>query len=378
MEVLTPRKRVELALNREEPDRVPLDIGSTANFFTNNMFFKLKEHLGIEGKDIKNRPDESAAYYNDDLVESLGGDFRHLFLMPPDSADWTKDEQGCTTNEWGFKKREVDGLVEIVNAPLQEAAIEDLDKYNWPDPYDPGRVRGLKERAEHLYNNTDYAIATRAVSHGIFELSNELRGFQQFLMDMYINKPFTNKLLDKVLDIQMKLHEVLLKDIGPYVQIVEMCDDYGMQTGMLMSPDIWWEIFKPRRRDLITFVKTLAPQAKIFHHSCGSIYEIIEDLIEIGVDILNPVQPLAADMDSFRLKQEFGDRLCFHGGIDEQIALPGDAETLVAEVKTRIDAFAPGGGYIIGPTSNIQDDTSVENVLLYIKTAKEYGRYNKS
>ena len=245
MEVLTPIKRFELALNYKEPDRVSHDIGSTANFFIDNMLFKLKEYLGVKGKDIENRPDESVTYYNEDLIEALGGDFRHLFLMPPDSADWTKDEQGCTTNEWGFKKREVVGLVDIVNAPLQEATIDDLDKYNWPDPYDPGQVRDLKERAEHLYNNTNYAIATRAVSHGFFELSHELRDFQQFLMDMYIDKPFANKLLDKVRDIQMKLQEVLLKDIGPYVQIVEMCDDYGMQTGMLISPDICHENIKP-------------------------------------------------------------------------------------------------------------------------------------
>ncbi len=376
MKRMTPRARIELAINHKEPDRVPLDIGSTANHFTNGLFFKLKQHLGIQGTDINMRPDESAAYYNEELLEALGGDFRHLFLMPPDTADWTPDEQGVTTNEWGFQKKNVNGLVEIINAPLKGATIDDLEKYNWPNPYDPGRVRGLKARAVHLYHNTDYAIATRAVSHGFFELSYELRGFEQFLMDLHVDKSFANALMDKVLDIHMKLHEVLLKDIGAYVQIVEMADDYGMQTDMLMSPKVWREFIKPRRKELIAFVKTLAPKAKIFHHSCGSIYRIIEDMIEIGVDILNPVQPLATGMDSLTLKKEFGDRLCFHGGIDEQLALPGDPELLVQEIQTRIDAFAPGGGYIIGPTSNIQDDTPVENVLLYIKTAKEYGRYS--
>ena len=102
---MTPRKRVELTLNHKESDRVPLDIGSTANHFTNGLFFKLKEHLGIQGTDIIIRPDESAAYYNEDLLEALGGDFRHLFLMPPDTADWSLDEHGCTTNEWGFQKK---------------------------------------------------------------------------------------------------------------------------------------------------------------------------------------------------------------------------------------------------------------------------------
>jgi uroporphyrinogen decarboxylase len=377
MDKMIPRKRVELTLGHQEADRVPIDIGSTANNFTNALFFRLKDFLGITSQDILMRPDESAAYYNDDLLEKLGSDFRHVFLMPPDNVNFKVGPDGCTVNDWGLKKRKINGLTEIVNSPLSDADMDDIDKYNWPNPGDPGRVRGLKERAKFLYEHTNYALASRAVSHGFFELAWELRGMENFLVDMAIDKEFANKLLDKTLEIQMGLYEALLKDAGSYLQMVETADDYGTQNGPIMSPAMFREMIKPRRKELNCFIKQLAPNAKIFHHTCGSVYMIIDDLIDTGIDILNPVQPLAKDMDSYMLKKKFGDKLCFHGGIDEQQALPGSKEQLEQEIKQRIDAFSPGGGYIVAPTSNFQDDTPIENILFYLEFVKNYGKYNK-
>jgi len=375
MEQITPRQRVEMTINHRQPDRVPFDIGSTASNFTNDLFFKIKKHLGITSPDIMFRPDESAAYYNDDLLEALDTDFRHLFLMPPDNVDFSRDKEGVMTSEWGLKKRKVNGLSVIVNKPLENAGIDDIDRYPWPDPKNAARINGLRERAKHLYRDTYYAIASRAVSHGFFELAWELRGMENFLMDMIADKVFANKLLDKTLEVQMGLYEALLSQVGEYVQIVETADDYGIQNGPLLSPALFREMIKPRRKQLNELIKKLAPRAKIFHHTCGSVYVIVEDLIDTGIDILNPVQPLAKDMDSFRLKKVFGDRLVFHGGVDEQLALPGSKIMLEKEIKTRIDAFAPGGGYIIAPTSNFQTDTSIDNIMFYLEIVKTYGIY---
>jgi uroporphyrinogen decarboxylase len=375
MEQLTPRQRVEMTINHLQPDRVPFDIGSTACNFTNDLFLKIKKHMGITSSDILMRPDESAAYYNDDLLEALGTDFRHLFLLPPDNVDLQPAQDGGVTSEWGLKKRKMNGLSVIVNKPLEKAGIDDIDRYPWPDPHNSARTKGLRERAERLYRDTHYAIASRAVSHGFFELAWELRGMEAFLMDMLADKMFANKLLDKTLEIQMGLYEALLSQTGEYVQIVETADDYGTQNGPLLSPALFREMIKPRRKQLNELIRRLAPRAKIFHHTCGSVYKIVDDLIETGVDILNPVQPLAKDMDSFRLKKEFGDRLVFHGGVDEQVALPGSKAVLEKEIKTRIDAFAPGGGYIIAPTSNFQTDTSIENIVFYLEIVKTYGVY---
>ncbi len=371
----TPRERVALILNHQEADRVPLDIGSTAGSFTNTTFKMLKKHFGITSEDLVPRPDASAAYYNDDLLEALGSDFRHIFLMPPDSWSFEPDENGTTRSEWGMEKRKIEGLTEIVSAPLKDATVDDLASYPWPDPEDPGRVRGLKERIEHLYNNTDYALASRAVSHGFFELAWELRGMENFMVDMLVDREFAEALLDKTLEIQMGLYTALLKDAGPYLQVVETADDYGMQTGPLMSVELFRELIKPRRKKLNEHIKSLAPNCKVFHHTCGSVFDLLPDLMEAGVDILNPCQPLAAKMDSEGLKKEFGNKICFHGAIDEQAALPGTIEQLEAEIEKRIDALSPGGGYIVASTSNIQDDTPLENILFYIKKVKDYGVY---
>lgn len=373
---MTSRERVLMALNHQEPDRVPIDIGSTANNFTKGLFEKLIEHFEIKVPSFVPRPDESAPYYNDELVKCLGGDFRHIFVYPPSTADFSVRANGTTINEWGFVKKEIGGMRQQMGNPLSEAETPaDVLAYNWPDPDDEARYKGVKERAKYLYNNTDCAIAARAVSHGIFELSLELLGMENLMMDMAIGGELTNVLMDKVLDIQCKIYENYLRECGKYVHVVQTADDYGTQNGLMISPDMFRLYIKPRRTKLNRLIKKYAPNAKILHHTCGSVFDLMDDLIDCGIDILNPVQPFAAKMDSFELKKHFGSRICFHGGIDEQYAFPTGKEAIENEVRLRIRAFAPGGGYIIGPTSNIQDDTSVETVLHYLEKAAEYGKY---
>jgi len=377
MNKYTPRERVSLVLEHKEPDRVPIDIGSTAASFVTPVFFKLRDHFNIKTRLEPFRPWETAAYYDDELFKALGSDFRHLYLLPPSDFSITPDENGVFRDLWGIGRRKVREQIEIVNNPLREAkTIEDIDNYPyWPNVHDVSRIKGLKERAEYLYYETDYAIATRVPSHGLFELSWELRGMDKFLVDMMVNKEFANHLLDKVLEVQMGLYDLLLTPIGEYVQIVETCDDFGAQDGPIISPSLYREMIKPRRKKLNDFIRSKAPQAKIFYHTCGSVYELIPDIIETGIDILNPIQPSAKDMDSFRLKREFGDRLCFHGGIDVQTSLRGSKAAIEKEVKTRIKALAPGGGYILATTTNCQIDVPLENILLWLDLAKKYGQY---
>jgi len=372
---LTPRERVSLTLSLKEPDRVPIDIGSTAANFTNPVYFKLKKYFRITGNIQPFRPTETAGFYDDRILKCLGTDFRHLFLLPPSNFKIKYDAEGCFYDEWGIKKKKVGDRIEIIDSPLARASVSDLDNYPWPNPYDPARVKNLEERAQFLWEKTNYAIAARAVSHGFFELAWELRGMENFLIDMILNKRFANALLDKTLQIQIGLYDVLLTKVGKYIQIVETADDYGSQNGPLISPELFREMIKPRRKKLNDFIRSRAPQVKILHHTCGSVYELIEDLIETGIDILNPVQPLAKNMDSFKLKHEFGNRLCFHGGIDEQQAIPGPLDKLEEEIIKRINSFAPGGGYILAPTSNFQVDTPIENILFLVEKAKKYGRY---
>lgn len=372
---MTSRERVQLILDHKKPDRVAVDLGSTASGFTNPTMKRVKEYFGIDGGDIVFRPDESAAIYNDQVLEKIGSDFRHVFLMPPESA---VGFQGTDTavNEWGMEKTMKAGLSQNSSNPLADAdSIEDLKSYAWPDPYAAGRDRGIRERIEYLYYHTDYALAARAVSHGFFELAWELRGMENFLVDMMSEKKFANYLLDQILDIQMGLYDVLLKDAGKYVQMVETADDYGTQNGPLMSPELFQEMIQPRRRKLNEFIRSKAPQAKIFHHTCGSVYQLIPDLIETGVDVLNPIQHSAAEMDTYRLQERFGDQLIFHGAIDEQTALIYGTDVLRREMRERVRSLGKEGGYIMAPTSNFQDDMPLENIVNFAAMAKEIGVY---
>ncbi len=375
---MTSRERVQLILDHKKPDRVAVDLGSTASGFTNPTMKRVKEYFGINGGDIVFRPDESAAVYNDKVLEAIGSDFRHVFLMPPMSAEAGFGGKDTAVTEWGIQKTMITGLSQNSSNPLEDAdSIEDLKAYPWPDPYAPGRDRGIKERIEDLYHNTDYALAARAVSHGFFELAWELRGMENFLVDMMTEKEFAGYLLDQILDIQMAMYDVLLKDAGKYVQMVETADDYGTQKGPMMSPELFREMILPRRRKLNDFIRSKAPNAKIFHHTCGSVYKLIPDLIEAGIDVLNPIQHSAAEMDTYRLQEEFGDRLIFHGAIDEQTALIYGQDVLRREMEERIRSLGKDGGYIMAPTSNFQDDMPLENIVNFASMAKEIGTYSR-
>jgi uroporphyrinogen decarboxylase len=373
---MTPRERVLLTLEHQEADRVPIDIGSTANNFTKGLFNQLTEYFHIKTKNLVPRPDESAPFYNDDLYEALGGDFRHVFLYPPSTTDFSTRPDGITVSEWGIAKKEVNGLRQQVGFPLKDAeTCDDILHHPWPDPDNDARYKGLRERAKYLYEHTDFAVAARAPFHGIFELAWETRGMENFFADLASEDEMAECILDIITDFQIKVYTNYMRECGEYVHIVQTADDYGTQNGPFLSLEMWRKYIKPRRKKINDAIKKYAPNAKIFLHSCGSVSDFIDDLVEIGVNILNPVQPYAKSMDSAELKKRFGDRICFHGGIDEQHAFPHGQEAIDAELRKRIHALAPKGGYIIGPTSNIQDDTKLEDVLYYLEKAKEYGTY---
>ena len=192
----------------------------------------------------------------------------------------------------------------------------------WPDPYDPGRLAGVREEARRLFEETDYLVVADIMCLGPFEGACFLRGYEQFCMDLYWNLDMAHAILDKVTETDIALWDLFLQNVDGYVQVVAQGDDLGTQRGTWIKPEMYRELIRPYHKRLYDFIHSKT-QAKVFMHSCGSVFDLIPDLIEAGVQILNPIQRSAAKMDIATMKQEFGTELCFWGGgIDVQQVLP--------------------------------------------------------
>lgn len=372
---LTPRERVHKTLNFEEPDRVPICIGSSGASVNDSVYYQLKEHFKIEGDVEPFRSGHGDNIYDPRVFDKLGGDFRHVFLKSNLEYKAQRNEDGSYINEWGVTVKKVGMFNEWIDNPLKHAGILDLDTYKWPKPYVGNRDRDLKADIEHWHNKTDFAISTRSPSRGFWDLGIQLRGFETFVTDMILNKKFVHKMIGKMLEVLLEYYDVLLSTVGPYVQIVETQDDLAHQNAPFISPKLYNEFMLPYRKELNTFIKSKAPNAKIYQHCCGAVRQIIPNMIEAGIEVFNPIQPLAKGMNTAELKKDFGKDIIFFGGIDLQERLAGPPEIVELEVKERIRDLAPGGGYIMSPANVVQPDVPVSNLILMCDLARKYGRY---
>lgn len=374
--MITHRERVRLSLNHQEADRVPFDLGGGVAGMTVIPYRRLKQHLGIPGEAGNfNRDWLIMTDYDEVLLQTLDIDTRRIYMGAP--KGWTRqyNPDGTWRDILGILRKPASYYIEMADCPLRGTGIDAIDQYPWPDYTDPGLYEGLEEKVKQLYFNTDYALVGPVVAGGIFETAMWLRGAEDFLVDLLQNKPFARKLLGKLLEIHTGYLDRYLAIVGPYIEIMEYNDDFGTQRGLMISPKLYREMIKPFHKELVGFIKSRT-KAKVFQHTCGSVYDLVPELIEIGVDILNPLQPKAVGNDSFRLKKEFGDRLVFHGGVDTQEVMPlGTVEDVEREVRTRLTAFAPGGGYIFAASQNIQADVPPENVVAMFNVARKWGRY---
>jgi uroporphyrinogen decarboxylase len=383
---MTPRGRILTALKHKEPDRVPFDLGSTGITGIHKIAYcNLLAYLGMEGKEIQTFDIiQQLAMVNEDLLQRFKVDTRGV--LPKDPLSWSlkiqeEDKYRYFTDEYGIKwsmPKEGGLYYDMTHHPLSVSnlTVKYIEDYPWPDPQDPARIEGLKEEVEQL-QKTDCAIVLNGPGAGLFERSLWMRGFERFYIDLVRDPPLAISLLDKLTDFRIELWELLLDEVGDLVQIVVEADDLATQRSLMISPEMYRRYIKPRHKRVFSFIKEKAPHVHIFFHSCGSIYDLIPDLIEVGVDILNPVQVNAAKMDTKQLKREFGDVLCFWGGgIDTQRVLPrGTPDEVRDEVKRRIDDLAPDGGFIFSTVHNIQADVPPENIIAMWEALQEHGRY---
>jgi uroporphyrinogen decarboxylase len=274
-------------------------------------------------------------------------------------------------------------LNEVSHCPLAglEPSQIDLDDYPWPNPHDPGFTAGLEEEAKKLYNETDFALMGR-FGGPIMEMGTYLRGFENWLMDLVLYPDFSRDLLERITDIQIILDEAGIKAAGKYLSIFKLSgEDLGTQTSPLFSYQVWEEIIYPvlaRRWKAArkALDKYGGRHVKLMLHSDGAFRPFIPDIIQAGVDVLDPIQGYCPGMDLESLKADFGERLVFHGGVDTQYYLPrGSIAEVEAETKRCIQALGKNGGLILGPSHFIQPDVPPENVVAMYRTAREYGRY---
>lgn len=383
---MTPRERVQLSITHQTPDRVPLDLGGGVSSMTDCAYWEFKRFLHLETAPAPaNQPYPEAitgmctvGTFDERVLQRLAIDLRRVWLRGSSQPPAPIAADGTFFDEWGIGHRKVPHqhgyYLEMVGNPLKSATVQDLNTYPWPDPYDPARTAGLRDEIEYWHQHTEYALVGGLPCGGMFESACWLRGTDLMLMDLIQNKEFSHALFSKILELHQGFFSVLLDIVGPYIQIIETADDLGMQTGLLLSPRLYREMIKPYHIALFQLIKSKT-QAKIFLHSCGSVVDVLDDLIDAGVDILNPVQPLAKGMgDPVALKKRFGDRIVFHGGIDIQHVLPhGSVEDVRAEVRKRMAGLAPGGGYILGPAHNFQVDVPPQNILAMYDAARAYG-----
>jgi len=382
---MNPRERVMLALNHKEPDRIAIDLGgSICSSIHKKPYLELKKYLGMEVDEIIMADYvQQLPYLDEGLLERFGVDFRMVQLpaaTAPDLEIFAEGDYWAFIDRWGSKLHmPKDGglYFDWVEFPIKETSMTALDRYQWPRPDPPGYIDQLQAQAKYLYENTDFAlVGSGLLGGGIFEQPARTMGLENFLLSLVTDPKFADRFMERITEIYIESCNTYLDQIGKYLQVFTYWDDVNSQDGWLISPDIYRKMIKPKQRRLVEAIKKKT-DAKLYYHGCGAVFELIPELIEIGFDIINPVQVSAAGMETQVLKKTYGQDIVFWGGgIDTQKTLPfGTPEEVSEEVKQRIDDLAPGGGFVFAPVHNIQAYVPPENIVAAFETALEYGKY---
>ena len=286
-------------------------------------------------------------------------------------------------DEWGIGWRmpkEGGWFYDMYHHPLAGAKTkEDIKNHPWPDPRDPARFTGLQERARHAAEDLGELVILGGLAPGFIELTAWTRGFASFYPDLVNNLDLLEYLMDTIIDLKLAYWDVALPIVGEYADVVQEADDLAGQFGLLISPEIYRSVIKPRHKKICDFIKART-DAKIFFHSCGAIREIIPDLIEIGIDAINPVQVSATGMESKGLKRDFGNEITFWGGlVDTQgVFTDGTPAQVRDEVRRRVDDFGPDGGFVAATVHNIQANVPPENIVAMWEALQEYGVFSEN
>ena len=372
---MTSRDRVLRALNHQEPDRVPLDLGGTHDSsIVVEGYDRLKAHFAVSTSTQIMQRMTRAATVDEAVLQALGIDTRAIVIGSPRRSVAAELGPREYRDMWCVERVHPEGsyYYDQRRAPLEgKITVADIRNHAWPDPEDPGLLEGMAARLAWIRTHTE-AAAILTLPAPFVHLSQFIRGFQDWYTDFILGTDVLEALFDAVLDITIRIAERELEAFGRDVDVVRCGDDLGGQNGLQVGREHYLRYIKPRHAKFFRRVRELTP-AKLMFHSCGSIVDILPDLIETGVQIINPVQVTARGMDPAFLKREFGRDLVFWGGTDSQKTLPfGTAEEVRAMVARLIDTFGPGGGFVFSSCHNIQPDVPLENVLAMFAQAREH------
>jgi uroporphyrinogen decarboxylase len=382
---MTPRERVLSAVNHEEPDRVPLVIGvSNATGLKMKPYQKIKKLVGIDASDkyIYDWPELGTAEIDETTMQRLHSDVRGVRdTHPLEILKRNRDRKPNSPffDSWGIGQVEMgpDNWYPGVHPLSQATTIEEIEAYpGWPDTNDPTRIAHVKERASYLAEQNEYAIMATPWLLFPFERAISMQGMDVFLLNMVMYPDFARALLHKITEVCKLLMGSFLENLGDNVDIIKIGDDLGTQDRLMISPEMYREILKPLHSDYIQYIKDRT-KAKIFFHTDGDVFPLIDDFIEIGVDILNPIQTSAGKMsDLAGLKKRYGKNIVLCGGIDTHRILPhGTPEAVREEVRRVIQILGSGGGYMVAAVHTIMNDVPPDNVLAMVDAVEEFGKY---
>jgi len=377
MSKISSRKRVMKAFQHKRVDRIPLDFGSCmVSTITTPAYERLKSYLGIRKKTKVMRLIGNTALVDEEVLRHFDIDTRGLMLIFPEGnpQNWINqntfiDEYGLT---WHCPRNGY--YYDMVRSPLTgNINLEDIKNYTWPDPYKPERIAGLYSQAKGFYEAGFFTVLNLPL--GFIHITQFLRGFEDWFCDLLLQPDLIGFLMDKVIEVIIGITKDALEEVGNFIDAVLFMDDIATQDSLVCSPEVYRNIIKPRQKRIFDFIKTY--NKLIIYHTCGAVEPLINDLIELGIDALNPIQISARGMDSFELKRLYGEDLTFWGaGCDSQKVLgKGTVEEVKSNVKKQINSLAPNGGFIFSPIHNIQPEVSVENICAMFNSAKKYGLY---
>jgi uroporphyrinogen decarboxylase len=379
------RTRVLTALDHREPDRVPFDLGSTVvTGVHEGAYRELVALLGLPPREprISDRIGHIVAA-DDDVRDALAVDTGGAFPGTPTRTQVREEivgEYAWYFDEFGLGWRcPLDGGLyhDLAVSPFAgEITAADIAAYPWPDPADEGRIAGMRDQCVRIRDEEHRAVVMWGYGGGIFETASWMRGLERFYEDLAMDPDLACALMDRVLGWKLAYYEHALGRFGDVVDVFFEGDDVGTQESLLVSPAMYRRYVKPRQAELFRVIHAKS-NARVALHSCGAVKPLIGDFIEIGVDVLNPVQVSAAGMDPAALKREFGRELTFWGGgVDTQrILWAGTPDEVRTEVRHRLDALMPGGGFVFAAVHNIQAGVPPENVVAMRETVLEYGTY---